>query len=571
VDSQLGECIFAKTRANWAARLVDVGKCLASAHWCPVLSRGETHSGTESNFSTDWSYGCSLVLHQKMTVGFPSDRGLQVTAALRTLAILVCAIAQAIAAGPAYPQGLGRRAGDAKEQDRAETNTRSGLVHPSAVRATPPFRLPNHSLAGRAEATFDPKAADGETSKLLNLGLLDEVARLLSLLPPWKTVGEGEPLALSIEADLILVSLQWFFNGQPIPGETRSVLNLQSVQAANAGRYQLRASLLGITLLSLPTDVQINETDGTVDRNVAAFDDFNAAATHIQKRSAKRGSAKSATARGFSGTQVFSTVGASNEPGEPVHCGVPGGSSEWFAWQVPTNGTALITTDGSNFDTVLAVYIGPGDSYATLTNVACDNDGGANGKTSRVTFLAQAGTIYYIAVDGVNGARGKVKLNYSIGASPTITAQPESQTAAFGKSATLSVAAIASPSARYQWTFNGAILPNATNATLTLANVAAINLGAYQVCVTNTIGGVWSARADLLPEAPLHFSSRRATPEGFHLSVYGPAGASYVIDCSTNLSNWMPIHTNTSGTGLFDYLHPSTPPGAAFYRVRSTP
>jgi hypothetical protein len=528
----------------------------------------------DSKFSTDWSFACSFAPHQKMTVGFPSDRGLQLNAVLRTLAILVCATAQTIAASPVFAQVRGSGARDSVKHHREWAPSDSGVIHSASVRATPPFRLPNHSMAGRAGATFNPKSETEDTSKLLNLGLIDEILRLLALLPPWKTVGEGEPLRLSIEADLLLVSLQWYFNGQPIPGETRSVLDLQSVQEAHAGRYQLRASLLGITLLSLPVDVQINATDGTVDRNVAAFDDFDAAVALMQKRSAKqssKGSAKSATARGFSGTQVFSTVSASNEPGEPVHCGVPGGSSEWFAWEPPTNGTAVITTDGSNFDTVLAVYIGPGDSYATLTNVACDNNSGTNGKTSRVSFSAQAGVVYYIAVDGVNGASGKVKLHYSVGTTPTITSQPESRTAALGKSATLSVGALAAPSARYQWTFNGAILPNATNASLTLASVAPANLGAYQVCVTNTIGGVWSARADLLPEAPLHIASRRAAPGGFHLSVYGPAGFIYVIDCSTNLTHWTPIHTNTSGTGLFEYLDSAAPAAAAYYRIRSHP
>src|SRR5258705_316553 len=86
-------------------------------------------------------------------------------------------------------------------------------------------------------------------------------------------------------------------------------------------------------------------------------------------------------------------------PAMPLHCGIAGGASEWFAWQCPTNGTAVINTDGSSFDTVLAVYIGPGDSYSTLSNVACDNNSGTNGRTSRVTFAATSGTIYFIAVD----------------------------------------------------------------------------------------------------------------------------------------------------------------------------
>lgn len=50
---------------------------------------------------------------------------------------------------------------------------------------------------------------------------------------------------------------------------------------------------------------------------------------------------------------------------------------------------------------VLAVYIGPGDSYSKLTTVACDNNTGSTGSTSKVVFPVTQGTIYWIAVDGV--------------------------------------------------------------------------------------------------------------------------------------------------------------------------
>jgi len=78
------------------------------------------------------------------------------------------------------------------------------------------------------------------------------------------------------------------------------------------------------------------------------------------------------------------------------------------------DGTVFIDTDGSTFDTVLAVYTGPGDSFATLVEVACDNNSGSNGRTSRVSFQATAGTIYWVAVDGVNAATGIVNLNYAV-------------------------------------------------------------------------------------------------------------------------------------------------------------
>jgi hypothetical protein len=90
--------------------------------------------------------------------------------------------------------------------------------------------------------------------------------------------------------------------------------------------------------------------------------------------------------------------------------------------------------------------------------------------------------------------------------------------------------------------------------------------------VTNAIGGVWSAQAVLLPEAPLQFTGRRMIDSGFCLSIYGPAGTNYVIDSSTNLADWLPIHTNTTQTGLFDFVDPAAPAGnCAFYRVRSVP
>ena len=100
---------------------------------------------------------------------------------------------------------------------------------------------------------------------------------------------------------------------------------------------------------------------------------------------------------------------ASKESGEPNHAGNPGGKSVWFEWTAPVAASVSIDTHGSSFDTLLAVYTGT--SIAALTEVLSnDNDGSANGN-SGLSFVASAGTVYRIAVDGFDGASGNILLN----------------------------------------------------------------------------------------------------------------------------------------------------------------
>jgi hypothetical protein len=115
---------------------------------------------------------------------------------------------------------------------------------------------------------------------------------------------------------------------------------------------------------------------------------------------------------GNSGTVTGSNVGATKEPGEPNHAGNAGGASVWYRWTPSTSGSATIDTIGSNFDTLLAVYIG--SAVNSLTLIASNDDIGGGNLQSRVTFSATAGTTYSIAVDGYGGATGNITLNWSL-------------------------------------------------------------------------------------------------------------------------------------------------------------
>jgi hypothetical protein len=87
-----------------------------------------------------------------------------------------------------------------------------------------------------------------------------------------------------------------------------------------------------------------------------------------------------------------------------------GVQSVWWKWQAPNSGPVTISTAGSNFDTILAAYTGT--TMATLALVANNDDFGGS-ITSQINFIATAGTVYQIAVDGYEFAAGSVNLQVS--------------------------------------------------------------------------------------------------------------------------------------------------------------
>lgn len=108
------------------------------------------------------------------------------------------------------------------------------------------------------------------------------------------------------------------------------------------------------------------------------------------------------------GTMSGTSRSATSESLEPSHCGAGGGKSVWWRWTAPQNEITTISTHGSEFDTVLAVYTG--NSVGALTDVACNDEVSFGSYTSEVIFQAVAGTTYQIAVDGFFGDEGNIVL-----------------------------------------------------------------------------------------------------------------------------------------------------------------
>jgi hypothetical protein len=105
------------------------------------------------------------------------------------------------------------------------------------------------------------------------------------------------------------------------------------------------------------------------------------------------------------------TSGATKEAGEPNHAGSIGGASVWWSWTAPRDGTLTVSTEGSDFDTVLAVYTG--SSLSGLSLVGADDDSGGDA-ASRLSVAVRTGVAYHIVVDGYNRATGNALLNITL-------------------------------------------------------------------------------------------------------------------------------------------------------------
>ncbi len=378
------------------------------------------------------------------------------------------------------------------------------------------------------------------------------------------------------------VELEWLFNNEDLHVHASNLV-INGFSATNVGQYRLSFTANNVRLLSNPIEIQIN-SEGQITTLARNKPEDAVAAPLIGQTSTRPVPAGGralmggpvGVARGYNGTQIFSTTYASRDPGEPVPCGVTGGASYWFAYQPPTNGLVRINTDGSSYDTVLAIYTYNGTltGYADLIPVACDNNGGTNGLSSKVQFVAEFGRTYLVDVDGVAGARGLARLNYellTLGSSqlqpPAITAHPQSLATLVGRKATLSSVAQSPLPMRLQWYRNAVPLSQQTNPAITLNAPQLSDIGFYSMTASNA-DGVAVSNPALLAVTPIPTLSMSALGDQLRIPLPNLGGLGYAIEFSDNLSSssWQ-AWTNPTINGLLVLTNnPSAP--SLYFRLR---
>ncbi len=116
---------------------------------------------------------------------------------------------------------------------------------------------------------------------------------------------------------------------------------------------------------------------------------------------------------------------------------------------------------------------------------------------------------------------------------PKIVTQPRSQTVRVGATVTFSVLAVGEAPLAYQWLFDGAALPSATNATLILPNTTHAQAGFYTCIVSNSAAAVMSTSAQLM----FDFLTIKMYAG---LTIDGEVGQQFQVQFASALGN--PIH-----------------------------
>lgn len=158
---------------------------------------------------------------------------------------------------------------------------------------------------------------------------------------------------------------------------------------------------------------------------------------------------------------------------------------------------------------------------------------------------------------------------------PAISAPPLAAAVKVTSNATFSVTATGIPAPTYQWRFNGTDIAGATLSSYTRSSVQYSQAGNYSVVVSNLAGALVSSNAllTILPATPAQFQAAALQPDNsLTLSLAGDAGATYFVETSTNLIDWIAL-TNVSlvSPTMFFNVGEVVAEPQRYFRARSAP
>ncbi len=235
--------------------------------------------------------------------------------------------------------------------------------------------------------------------------------------PAPQMVALGQNAQFEVQATGANLRYQWFRNDQPLPGASQSRLVITNVQVADMGNYlvQVINAAGSKTNTSAGALLEVFEVlEGQTDPVQPGQDKVEdlAAGISLGNRLEVRWGAVKRLGLPFSSGYSLSVYSENNQATTQWLENQRGsgivGHSRWHWLEVQVDGICTLSTEGSEFDTVLELYLLEGRE---LSLVGSDDNGGADGRTSRLVGRVAEGGHYYVRVAGKNEAQGRYKLS----------------------------------------------------------------------------------------------------------------------------------------------------------------
>jgi len=314
---------------------------------------------------------------------------------------------------------------------------------------------------------------------------------------------------------------QWRKDGSNLTGQTSSTLDLNNVDLAEAGDYDVvitnavgsltseSATLtvrVPVTITTQPQSQTLSE-GATLSLNVGAGG-FPAPTYQWRKEGIP---ISGATASSYTKMGVIETdagtydVVISNVVGEVTSS--PAGLTVNVAPSITAQPKAKTIIEGANTSfSVTAIGTGP------LSFQWRKGGGEISGQTATSLSLpnvqtADAGS-YDVVISNVVGSVISEAVNLTVQVPVSISTQPLSQTVVANTSVSFSVVATGDPAPTYQWRKDGTALTGLTASTLFFGSLNLADAGDYDVVVTNAFSIVTSDSATLSVQVPVSITTQ---------------------------------------------------------------
>ncbi len=356
--------------------------------------------------------------------------------------------------------------------------------------------------------------ANTVTSNLVSLSINSPVTIITH--PVSTVLNPGGNVTLSVAVTgTSPFSYQWRKNGANIAGGTAATLAIINASSTSAANYDVVVgNVVGsvtsnVAVVSVNSPISITSQPVAASVSVGSQAIFSVTATGTAPLTYQWRKAGVPVVGATSASLTLSSVQESDAGSYDVVLTNPVGTLTSKAATLTINTPLAVVSAPS----AVTVTVG---TPATMSIVASGSgpftyqwykDGvllaGATGASYRVakTQASSAGS-YYVKITNragtVTSGAAALTVNFPV----TITSQPASAELPEGAPVTLSVGATGSGVLGYQWYKDGVALSGATGATYSIKALSSKSWGAYTVAVTNFLGTVTSARAQISIAGP---------------------------------------------------------------------